>query len=951
MKILKLTCEFLENPIGIDSKNPRLGWIYENERNERNKSQSAYQILVASSNENIEKDIGDLWDTGIIKNNNSAHIEYSGKDLKSKAVYYWKVKGWDENNTDLGWSLVATWTMGIYPEDWKGKWIAARLDVSYEERFPVSTDLLDCPDWIKAAARREHPKGPGPENDFASAVYFRKDFSISKQIKKATIHVSGLGYYELSLNGIKIGDHVLDPGATDYTKSVLYVAYDITESLSEQNNCLGITLGNGWYWVGTPDLFGFEKADWATPPKCLINMDIYYTDGSTETIMSDKSWSCTEKGPIRFNCIRSGEVYDARMELGSWDQYKSVNATDERWQDVLIAPSPKGILRSQISPPMKEMDIFGPCDLKILEDGNLVYYFPKNNAGWIQLKVKGQKGQVIKIELNETLNKDGSIDMNKHSGHTYGRYQTCEYICKGNDIEIWHPRFCYAGFQYVQISGATEDNIIEILAKQICTSFKTSGEFNCSNILINNINDASKLTFLNGFHSYPEDCPQREKAGWTEDALISAHGSIYNFDGLLAYEKWIRDLMDAQHEATGQVPDIVPTPLWGKPTTVRDKDQSGSWTSEELGNMADPWWGGTLVMLPWRIYCHYGDTQILQIAYESMKKYVDFLVKTTEYEKDQFSYLIHWSGFLGDWLEVGAGGSATRTPRILTTTQAFYQCAKVVSKVAGLLNIKEDESKYSSIAEKIFEAFNEEFLDESTGLYWKDSQSAQAMSLVLGLSPINHEKQIFDQLVQNVEVERKGHLSTGIVGTYFLYEALAQHGRSDLVFNVLTANDYPGFEYMLTRVNENTPLPSKTLWEDWKGVSSLAHPVQGCVVAYLYEYLAGIQTDLDKPGFLKFYIKPTIVGDLQWVKASMDTLYGKIISNWQLDENIIKFHIEVPVNTECLFEIPTTKVDEILESKNVIKTGNGIRKIEKMGKNTFISLGSGIYDFKIPKIS
>lgn len=503
MQLINLTCEYLDSPIGIDSKHPRLSWMFSTEKSEHGKLQTAYHIIVSLSEKLLEKNIGDLWDSGKIMSDQSVFIEYQGKELQSRMQYFWKVKVWDENNVESDWSKPSSWIMGIFHEDWQGDWIGARVQVKYEDRFPVTKELEDCPDWLKSAARREHPHGSGPENDYAMAVYLRKEFSLQdspSDVERALVRIAGLGYYELSLNGEKIGDHVLDPGAGDYTKSVRYVTYDVTKHIRSDGNCIGIILGNGWYWVGTPDLFGFEKAGWAAPPKCRMELEIIFTNGQKKLITTDSSWMCTEQGPIRFNCIRSGEFYDARMELGDWDVFGGVKDNDKRWNLAIIVPPPRGILRSQISPPIKIMDKFAPCKRVIHQDDQIVYWFPKNNAGWVELKIKGIKGQIIKIELNEVLENDGlgKVDMHTHSGHTYGRYQTCEYICKGEGIEIYHPRFCYAGFQYVQISGATPDQILEITAHQVCTAFETAGEFNCSNFLINAINNASKLTFLNG---------------------------------------------------------------------------------------------------------------------------------------------------------------------------------------------------------------------------------------------------------------------------------------------------------------------------------------------------------------------------------------------------------------------------------------------------------------------
>jgi alpha-L-rhamnosidase len=951
MQFAKLTCEQLENPLAIDTPHPRFGWIFHSDAKERGKMQSAYHVLVASGEDKLQGNTGDLWDSGKVTSDQSAYIEYSGQPLKSRGQYYWKVRIWDETGTDLGWTPVATFTMGIFPEDWKGEWIGELTSVSLEDRFPVTKDLEDCPDWIRAAARREHPKGPGPENDYAYAVHLRKEFTAQSNVKRAILRIIGLGYHEVYLNGRKIGDHVLDPGATDYTKTVLYVSHDVTTLMNEGENCIGVLLGNGWYWVGTPDLFGFEKAEWAAPPKCRLELEIIALDGKSTFICSDGSWQCTGQGPIRFNCVRSGEIYDANHELGPWSQVNGIKGHEKAWKNALIVPAPTGIPRPQLGPAITIRDKFAPCRRELLSDGHLVYWFPKNNAGWVEIAVRGKPGQRILIECNERLQVNGHVDMHINSGHTYGRFQTCEYICKGDgSIERYHPRFCYMGFQYAELSGVEPDQIVDIVAHQVCTDFFPAGDFRSSDLLLNAINEAAKLTFLNGFHSYPEDCPQREKAGWTEDALLSAHGSIYNFNALHAYKKWIQDLMDAQHTPSGQVPDIVPTPFWGKPSKVATGPQIGNWTTEYVGNMADPWWGGVLVMLPWRLYLHYGDKRLLGETYPAMKAYVEFLLRTTEIEPGEYSYLINWNTLLGDWLEVGSAGSATRTPRILTCTQAFYRCTEILAKAAKILALDADSARYMEIQTKIAEAFNEEFLDRKTGLYCPDSQSAPAMALVLGMNPVDMTEKIFQGLVANVVEKHGGHFTTGIVGTYFLYHALAEGGRPDLVYRILTATGFPSFEHNLTRSDARTPLPSTTLWEDWGGISSLAHPVQGTVVSVFYEYIMGIKPLAESVGFKKVCIAPQfsagITSHLHWVKATYQTIYGPITLHWERkvkESPIIAVILSLPPNIQAEVELPVTE-DQIHFPDNIQISTNSIH-----GKNkTRMSLGSGNYEFSFP---
>ncbi len=941
MRVQQTTCEFLVNPIAIDAPRPRLGWILTSEpkSKQRGKAQSAYRILVASTRESLDADKGDIWDSGKILSGESCHVEYTGKELRSRAVYYWKVKVWDEGGSEIAWSEPAYWIMGVLADaawDETSKWIGAHESFTFEERFPITTEIADVPEAFRAAARRLHPSGEGPENPHAMALYLRKEFQLNQRpanIERAIVRIAGLGYYELSLNGKKVGDHVLDPGATDYTKRVLYVAYDVTQNLLEGNNCLGVTLGGGWYFVGTPDLFGYEKAPWAAPPKCRLELEITYEHGERQSLGTDETWQYSENGPIRFNCIRSGEIYDARMELGAWDTPGGISGNKKPWKSLRLVPRPQGVLRVQMCPPIKVERTIKPTKQVEPKPGIYTYHFPENVAGWVQIKVKGRPGQIITLKLNEKLLEDGQVDLFTHSSHTFGRFQTCEYICKGSGTETWQPRFCYQGFQFVQVEGAKLEQIVDIEAQIVHTAVARTGLFTCSNSLVNQIDDISRRTFLNGFHSYPEDCPQREKGGWTEDGTLSARGSVYNFDCLGIYEKWARDLLDSQ-DVSGMVPDIVPCPGWGRP--------SHSPNAPDVGNMADPWWGGAIVHLPWIIYRHYGDIVLLREIYPAMKQYVKYLESTTKGDK-----IIRWKTLLGDWLEVGAGSSATRTPKELTATQAFYYYTTIIAKAAAIVGAKDDEKEFTRLSEEIAASCNKLFLDAKTGLYCEDSQSAPAISLFTGLVPSQLRAKIFDQLLQNVREKWKGHLSTGIVGSYFLYQALALGGAPEVAYEMITAKGFPGFEYMLN-FQSKKQAPTTTLWEDWPGIASLCHPVQGCVVSFFYEYLAGIRPNLETPGFKKFEIAPYIMPSLTEVTCRVETLYGTIRSDWKLEGKTLLLRVEVPLNTGASVKLPCADLEVIKEGVNPLTNSPGIVKCEGGKEGVKIHIGSGTYEFSMP---
>ncbi|MHA1849610.1 MAG: family 78 glycoside hydrolase catalytic domain, partial [Promethearchaeota archaeon] len=767
---INLKCEYQVNPLGVDLRAPRLSWTFLTNDQDRNKAQSAYRILVASSKNILDDEQGDLWDSGKIYSGKSTCIDYQGKTLLSRSTCYWKVMVWDERGEPSNWSKTCYWVMGILKEqEWEGKWIGADVEISIEERFPESHEIYHVPDDVKKMIINYH-RHSDPENPHAMGIYLRREFSVplpdgeDKSIERVLLRSCGLGYYEIYINGHKANDSVLEPAFTDYSRRVYYSTWDVTGLLHGGKNCIGVILGNGFYFVGTPDLFEFEKAPWAAPPKLILELDIIFRDGSLFRVASDSKWQFTKDGPIRFNCVRSGEAHDARMDLGRWSEPGGIRDDDERWHSVKIVPGPAGKLVARNFPVIKIHESLEPIHINTIKEDVTVYHFPENIAGWVKITVRGRPGQKILLKHNERLNPDGTVNIEENSAHTYGRFQTDEYTCKGDGLETWHPHFTYHGFQFVQVEGIKKDDIIEIVAQKVHTDVKPIGKFECSNDLINKIQDIALRTYLNALHSIPQDCPQREKAGWTEDGTISSQAAVYNFDTTTIYEKWVRDMMDAQVE-WGQVPDIVPTPGWSKPTGEN---------LDFIGTMADPWWGGAIILLTWTLYLHHGNKRILEELYPSMKRYLSFL------EESSVNYIISWPTLLGDWLEVGADGSASRTPRNLTATQAFFLYSRIMEQISIILKKNDDLKNFQQLSGRIRDAFNDKFFNEDGGYYAHDSQSAQAMSLLFELVPSNKKKKVLDYLKSNVMNKWQGHLSTGIVGTYFLFHALSKNNLDDV---------------------------------------------------------------------------------------------------------------------------------------------------------------------------
>ncbi|MFC1558752.1 family 78 glycoside hydrolase catalytic domain, partial [candidate division KSB1 bacterium] len=508
----ELRCEYGINPLGIENKYPRLSWILQSDK--YNQKQTAYQILVSSSEDKSENNTSDLWDSGKVASDRSVHIVYKGKELDSGTRCWWKVRVWDKDGNVSGWSEPAFWEMGLLnPADWKGQWIS-----------------YDC----------------------ESAPMLRREFIIDKPVKDARVYISGLGYYELSINSSKIGDHVLDPGQTDYEQRVFYIVYDVTQNLRQGENILGVILGDGWYnqTAVNHGRYGWKDVVYGKP-RLILQTHIFYTDGSEQILVSDESWRGST-GPITFNNVYAGEYYDARLEKSGWD---SPGYDDSAWGKVKVVDSPGGKLLSQKLPPIRRMQTIKPVTIKSPKPGVYVYDMGQNFSGWVKLKVQAEKGVEIQLRFAEWLNDDGTIDPASTGFYATGVVQTDKYICKGEGVEVWEPCFTYHGFQYVEVTGFPGTPALEnIEGVVVFTSVEKTGEFECSDEMINRIHRTALWTEIGNMHSIPTDCPHRERCGWLGDAFLTSDMTIYNFNTATFWAKFIRDIDTMRR---GGVPDNI----------------------------------------------------------------------------------------------------------------------------------------------------------------------------------------------------------------------------------------------------------------------------------------------------------------------------------------------------------------------------------------------------------
>ena len=758
----------------------------------------------------------------------------------------------------------------------------------------------DCQPWGKIERRLE-----------SVSPAFEKAFAVDKNVQAATLHITGVGFYEASLNGKKIGRKVLDPAPTKFDKRVLYSTYDLTEELKRGKNRLNVLLGHGWYDVRSVAVWNFDNAPWRDFPRMIAQLEIVYKDGASETVVSDTTWRQVAS-PVGFDCIREGEVIGKTMK-GAPDLVKNVVMAEE-------VSAPAGKLTAAALPPTVVAQTIKPVAVREDKPGVWLVDFGQNMAGWIRLELKGQRaGDVITVKYGEKLNDDGSLSMQGTEAHFRypasfrvlpgGWFQTDRFVCDGSAEQVYEPRFTYNGFQYAEIRGVKHaPTAATVAACVVHTDFADAGSFSCGNDLLNKLQHAILWAYRSNFvDGYPTDCPHREKNGWTGDASLASELAMYNFQNTAAYEKWINDLIDEQRE-NGNLPGIVPTSGWGY-----------TW-----GN--GPAWDSALVIIPWMLYVYQGDTRVLENAYDAMRKYVDYM---TSRAKDGIV-----SHGLGDWVPV-----KSKTPVEVTSTGYYYLDAQIVSRAAALLGKADDAKKYAALAASVKDAFTRN-LYKGDGIYSIGSQTAQACALHQGLTPAAERGKVEAKLVAAVE-KTLGFPDFGILGSKYVFRALSEAGRSDLAYAMAAKDEKPSYGCWIKR-------GATTFWEDWNEGSSRNHIMFGDVSAWFYQYLGGIRladgvstiaqtVDPAAVAFKSFVICPDPVEELGWVKAAYDSPYGMIRSSWKKADGVFTLEVDVPVNTSATIYLPVKP-----DAKNVTAA---VKPLPSDRDRMAFKVGSGRYTF------
>ncbi len=1051
--VTHLRCEYLVNPLGVDVVSPRLSWALESA--ERGTIQTAYQILVSSSEEVLAREECDLWDSGKVKSDQSIHVVFAGSPLISRRTCFWKVRVWDNHGGRHEWSQPATWTMGLLDaSDWEAKWVGldggenldcladaqwiwlpdesaqtaeaggptryfrrtvditnasemsgARLVVGTQGKFAISVNGEQVAEWartvfapvsevdlerylkpgantiamaVSVSEEKDRPSGlicaltaefesgesltitssdaswrasavetdgwvrpeiedsgwssaqelggngtppfplvPGNDHRRLPARMIRREFGVYRTIRRATAHLCGLGLSELYVNGSKIGDHVLSPGLTDYSKRSLYLTYDITDNLRAGDNAVGVILGNGRYFA--PRHSAPTNTVTYGYPKLLFQLEIEYADGTVAMIVSDESWKVTDKGPIRANSEYDGETYDARKELDGWS---SPGFQDSDWQAVEIVEAPTGVLSSEMAEPIRVMDTLRPVAITSPKPGVYVFDMGQNMVGWCRLRVHGPRGTKVHMRHAETLRLDGMLFVdNLRSAKV-----TDVYIVKGEGIEVYEPRFTYHGFRYVEVTGFPgEPDLSALEGVVVHDGLERAGEFWCSDPLLNRIYHNIYWGVRGNYRSIPTDCPQRdERQGWFGDRAQESKGEMCIFDAAALYTKWIRDMEDSQRP-DGSLPDLAPA-FWPFYT----------------GSITFP---TAALVIPGHLYHEYGDLRILENGYTCMRRWVEKMIgNLTDFTMARDTY--------GDWcvppesLDMiwSADPNRVTNPELVSTAY-FYYDLRLIAGYAALLGESEDAVRYADLADHVKLAFNTKFFNPTTGVYDNGTQTSSVLALAYGLVPDGYRERVLDNLVDSILVKNDCHIGTGMIGCQWLMRALSDNGRIDVAYKLAVQTSYPSWGYMVGQ-------GATTVWELWNGdhgdplMNSGNHVMQiGDLCTWLHEYVAGIAPDEACPGFKHTIMYPRVIGELTSAKAYRKSMYGKIVSDWSIENGTFEWRIEVPANTTATVYVPADAPAHVLESGRAAEGADGVEFLRMEDDRAVFAVDSGRYVF------
>lgn len=878
ISVVALRCEYFSNPIGIDFASPRLMWRIQSDQ--ENVMQTAYHIIAECNSQTV-------WDSGKVESDQSIHISYDGSPLESRKRYTWRVKVWDNTGSESEWSASASWEIGLLnKEDWTTRWIEPEEEINPDERQP-------CP-------------------------YLRRKFELAdKEITEARAYVTSHGLYALSINGNMLDENLLTPGFTSYHKRLQYQTYDLSNQLKNGENVIGVILADGW-WRGKTGGLSLKNV-YGERLALLCQLHVLYSDGSEDVIISDENWK-TKTGALLLSDMKDGDIYDARLEMNGWN---SSGFDDSNWNPVTVVNHGYDNLVAQTGVPIHRHETFKGKLIKT-PSGETVLEFPQNIAGRIRFTLQAPEGTTIKLTHGETLDKQGNFTLNNLNPgkivstmfNTEDLKQEIIYTFKGGAPETYETLFTFQGFRYVKIEGYPgEINPENFTAIAIYSDMRVTGDFDCSNAMLNKLHSNILWSTKGNFVDVPMDCPTRERSGYTGDGQVFARTGAFLMETASFYSKWLLDMAADQRE-NGIVPTVIPDPGAHVEAGMLDL------TAGSVG------WADAVTIIPMTVYEVFADKQILEQLYPNMKRWVDYIenrAKQTHWSSrlkpsnmagmpEHHSYIWDSDFHFGEWSEPDKNYviellSSLVFPRPMVATAYYAYSCQLLADAAGILGYDEDFQYYGSLASRIKEIWTKEFLKKD-GKIPPDTQAAYVRAIALDLVPADAKIAIARKLVDKVR-EDNYHIATGFLSTPFICHVLSDYGYLEDAYRLLLQEERPSWLYPITK-------GATTMWEFWDAIkednsirmSSHNHYSPGSIGSWLYEVVAGIRPG--SPGYKNIIIQPQPGGGLTYARASYESLYGRITSSWQIEDNIFSLDVTIPPNTRAKIHLPDgTKVIEV----------------------------------------
>jgi alpha-L-rhamnosidase len=947
LTLAHLETDATAQPLGIDDRTPRFTWALVSRR--RGVLQRAYRVLVASEPELAREGKVDVWDSGQVTSSDP-WIVYAGPALKSRTRYYWTVRVWATNDLATYWAEPTWFETALFnASEWKGQWIAGpeRSGVLTEAEGKADDDTIlrageFCRPvgWLTGTWSAPLVKNnQGECRELRPAPMLRKSFQISKPIARARIYSSGLAYNYLTVNGKPASDNLLDPGFTDYSKTVLYTTQDVTALVQQGENVIATELGSGHYDDATRTWdWGWEEAEWRATPRLRLDLYITYRDRTEQVVSSDGSWKASAAGPVRYDSYYLGETYDARREIAGWNK---PGFNSEAWDSARVVNAPEGVLRAETHEPVRVVDVRPSGKRTEPVPGLIVYDTGQNLTGWAEIRVNAPAGRAIEIFYSEKLGTDGKAST-AGNDLVFGQLQTDYYVAKGVGDEVWTPRFSYKGFQYVQLSGPKGEPLpkdVSVTVEriyQVRSGLAHTSQFEASNGTLNRIHSNTAWAISSNMQGIITDTPVYEKNAWTGDASLTAGAASIMFDTERLYRKMFQDMLDAQTEQ-GEVSLLAPSNenygYVGKPY-FKPADCCG----------ATPAWDSFWFVIPWESWMRYGDRRALEKSYPAMRKYLDeWIPQWTNKDGDKFAHTL--TAGLGDWVPP----EGVPTINALTSSAYYADLVRIAAQTARVLDKPQDAARYDELFKKIRVDFNARFLGPDGFYREKESdpfvQSAQIFPLAFGLVPEERREEVARRLADDIMKNRGGHAYVGVLGARWILPVLTATGHHDIAYTVATQTTEPSWGYWTDE------LKFTALGEQWPASTrSRNHHFFGAIVQWFYEDLAGLRPL--EPGFRVIEFKPEIpTTGLDSVSASYESIRGRVATRWKRTATGLELDVIVPPNATGRIYVPAPNPQAVIEAGNgkavIAEKANSVRFIGIEGGRIVYEVGSGHYQFRV----